>query len=209
MKLRNTRFIFLIFEFQTNSKSTCSCLQYLLYQCLPTVQILSYYRLDTFANFNPTPASPRANLEPNAISRYCNTAIREVQQVFPLISSHATAPPLLTMCEVGHATTGSSEEGWEWNRGWLETGVERGENAWGGRKTAVMPVWLDEGERNYESLLTRCAMRQGRKRDVRVVFRLRMHLITRKRRWFFSKFFLSVFYVRFFLLLVIIRFLEV
>lgn len=104
MKLRNTRFIFLIFEFQTNSKSTCSCLQYLLYQCLPTVQILSYYRLDTFANFNPTPASPWANLEPNAISRYCNTAIREVQQVFPLISSHATAPPLLTMCEVGHAT---------------------------------------------------------------------------------------------------------
>ena len=121
MKLRNTRFIFLIFEFQTNSKSTCSCLQYLLYQCLPTVQILSYYRLDTFANFNPTPASPRANLEPNAISRYCNTAIREVQQVFPLISSHATAPPLLTMCEVGHATRArrggnGREDGWK--RGW-------------------------------------------------------------------------------------------
>lgn len=40
----------------------------------------------------PLARPPRANLEPNAISRYCNTAIREVQQVFPLISSHPPPP---------------------------------------------------------------------------------------------------------------------
>lgn len=40
----------------------------------------------------PLARPSRANLEPNAISRYCNTAIREVQQVFPLISSHPPPP---------------------------------------------------------------------------------------------------------------------
>lgn len=40
----------------------------------------------------PLARTPQANLEPNAISRYCNTAIREVQQVFPLISSHPPPP---------------------------------------------------------------------------------------------------------------------
>lgn len=103
------------------------------------------------------------------------------------------------MSEVGHATGLEwGGGGVEWNTGWLETWTGRGrcENAWGvgwrveggGRKTAVMPVWLDAEEREAGITTSRCwrdvrgnkrGMQQGRKRDA-----LSPCLpITRKRTW--------------------------